>query len=380
MKKKTLFINLSFFLIFYLLADILFSNFFLNYRVEYKCYNYSNNGLFYKLYKNCYAEMRYISSIESFKVFTNENGERYSGKKNKKINKNNNVFFFGDSQTFGFGSDWENTFVGIIEKKIGNYNFYNFGVPSYSPSVYLYKLNEVLINRNIRPKKIFVVLDVTDVFDESERWKNTSKNGQPSLDEKFSLVKKSPFKKFKRANFKGSRLIANKVRGFSRKLRLKFKSEKQKIKEYKPVNGNYQGGYIYTDFEKLTGCDTNEQKTAYWSCGGVDIGIKKIENKMKKIGEIAKEINTELYIVIFPWPDTLNFGQTVFNWEKYAHSLCKKSNCKNVINLFPEFKKIKLNQEKWLKKIYLKNDVHLTPEGNKIVAKKILKEGFGFID
>ena len=153
MKKKTLFINLSFFLIFYLLADILFSNFFLNYRVEYKCYNYSNNGLFYKLYKNCYAEMRYISSIESFKVFTNENGERYSGKKNKKINKNNNVFFFGDSQTFGFGSDWENTFVGIIEKKIGNYNFYNFGVPSYSPSVYLYKLNEVLINRNIRPKK-----------------------------------------------------------------------------------------------------------------------------------------------------------------------------------------------------------------------------------
>ena len=49
------------------------------------------------------------------------------------------------------------------------------------------------------------MLDVTDVFDESERWKNTSKNGQPSLDEKFSLVKKSPFKKFKRANFKGSR-------------------------------------------------------------------------------------------------------------------------------------------------------------------------------
>ena len=85
--------------------------------MEYKCYNYSNNGLFYKLYKNCYAEMRYISSIESFKVFTNENGERYSGKKNKKINKNNNVFFFGDSQTFGFGSDCENTFVGIIEKK-----------------------------------------------------------------------------------------------------------------------------------------------------------------------------------------------------------------------------------------------------------------------
>tara|TARA_Y100001970_G_C14240541_1_gene864652 strand:- start:2783 stop:3922 length:1140 start_codon:yes stop_codon:yes gene_type:complete len=379
MRKKTFLINLSFFLIFYIIADILFSNFFLSYRVEYKCYKYNENGLFYELYKNCYAEMRYISSIDSFKVFTNENGVRFSGQKKNKSN-NNNAFFFGDSQTFGFGSDWKNTFIGIAEKKIDNYSIYNFGVPSYSPSVYLYKLNQMINDKNLKPKKIFVVLDVTDVFDESERWKNIDSNGRPFLDEKFALIEKSSFKKFKRANFKGSRLIANKLRHFSRKLRSKLKSEEDKKKEYKPVLGNYQGGYIYTNFDELTGCNTEQKKTVYWTCGGVEVGMKKIEEKMKKIGKLSKKINAELYMVIFPWPDTLNFGQTEFNWENYADNLCKKSNCKSVINLFPEFEKIKLTQKDWLEKIYLKNDVHLTPMGNEIVAKKILREGFGYID
>ena len=77
-----------------------------------------------------------------------------------------------------------------------------------------------------------------------------------------------------------------------------------------------------------------------------------------------------------PWPDTLNFGQKVFNWENYAKNLCKKSSCDGVINLFSEFENIKLKEINWLEKIYLKDDIHLTPLANQIVAEKIINESF----
>ena len=77
-----------------------------------------------------------------------------------------------------------------------------------------------------------------------------------------------------------------------------------------------------------------------------------------------------------PWPDTLNFGQTNFNWEKYTKNLCKKSNCKNIINLFPKFEKIKKIDQNWLELIYLNNDIHLTKTGNNFVADEIRLKAF----
>ena len=56
------------------------------------------------------------------------------------------------------------------------------------------------------------------------------------------------------------------------------------------------------------------------------------------LGNITKQINSSA-IIIMPWPDTLNFGQTEFNWEQFAQNLCDKSNCKKLINVFPKLKK-----------------------------------------
>ena len=42
-----------------------------------------------------------------------------------------------------------------------------------------------------------------------------------------------------------------------------------------------------------------------------------------------------------------------------------------IINLFPKFREIKENDKDWLDFIYLKNDIHLTKNGNKLVAQEI---------
>ena len=106
------------------------------------------------------------------------------------------------------------------------------------------------------------------------------------------------------------------------------------------------------------------------------MGLSKIEEKIINFGKLVKSNNAKFYIVIFPWPETLSFGQNNFNWENYINNICKLSGCEKVINVFPEFKKIKNTREDWLKYLYLKRDVHLTNMGNKIVAEKILKNSF----
>ena len=371
MKTKTIAVNIFLFIFLYLISDVIFSRFIFKQSVDHKCYEHIYDGKFYKMKNNCFANMRLISSIDSFKVYTDENGFRYSGKKS--LPKDKSVIFLGDSQTFGVGSNWEDTFVGILEERFQKYNFFNLGVPSYSPAVYNYLLNkysETISNIN----KIFVLIDLTDVGDEANRWEII--NNRPYLkNEKVFYKKNVGFSKFKKENFKGIYLISSKVRSYLRKVK-NTKIKENNEKKYKPVNGNPTGGFIYTNHQVLTGCNKEQKKTKWWKCGQVQKGLFDIENNIVKLGKKARDLNSEFYIIIMPWPDTLNFGQTQFNWEKFAFNLCDKSSCNKLINVFPKFRKIKEEKKNWLNHLYLPYDIHLTFEGNTIIADEITNNVF----
>ena len=371
MKTKIITVNIFLFIFLYLISDLVFSRFIFKQSVDHKCYEHIYDGKFYKMKKNCFANMRLISSIDSFKVYTDESGFRYSGK--KRLPKDKNIIFLGDSQTFGVGSNWEDTFVGILEKRLQKYNFFNLGVPSYSPSVYNYLLDK-FSEKKLNINKIFVLIDLTDVSDEANRWEMV--NDKPNLkNEKIFYKKSEGFSKFKKENFKGIYLISSKVRSYFRKVK-KSQIRENNEKKYKPVNGNPTGGYIYTNHQVLSGCDKEEKKTKWWKCGQIQKGLINVENNIVKIGEKARDLKSEFYLIIMPWPDTLNFGQTQFNWEQFAFDLCIKSNCNRLINVFPNFIKIKEENKNWLNYLYLTDDIHLTIEGNKIIANEITNNIF----
>ena len=90
--------------------------------------------------------------------------------------------------------------------------------------------------------------------------------------------------------------------------------------------------------------------------------------------ELSKVNNFELYLIIFPWPETLIYGQKKFNWENFNSELCKKNNCKKLINLFGEFKRIKDKDKNWKHLIYIDDDVHLKKLGNSIIGNKIIEQ------
>ena len=125
--------------------------------------------------------------------------------------------------------------------------------------------------------------------------------------------------------------------------------------------------YTYVDLEKRSPLN-------YLSPDDFERGTSIIDLYFAKINELAKRNNAKLYLMIFPWPETLVYGQEKFNWENFNINLCKKNNCSKVINLFDDFRSIKRVNKNWKNLIYIDDDVHFNKFGNNLIANKITRE------
>jgi len=284
---------------------------------------------------------------------------RFSGEKFRK-NKEN-IFYFGDSFTYGLGLDYSKTFVGITEKKINEFNHLNFSLQGYSPTVYLHQLKE-MIDKKIYPKKIFLSLDLSDIAEEAERQENESEIAS-TIHSVFSPTSEQQYKNklrnntFKKKNLKASVFIAQSVNNFFRNIRLFL------LKKFtKPVlepGKTPVGSFLYSSVDAYS--PTTEV-------------INNIKVTLKKISSLSKKVGADFYILIYPYPDTMMFGQEYFNWEKFAQNACVASNCKKLINAFVPFYKIKNKNEDWLEKLFIDEDLHHSELGNTIISNLIIKE------
>ncbi len=353
-------------LIFYTLSDLIFSNYIFKkeLNLKYDCFDYKNytfNNKYYydyKLLKNCKA-IEKQRTVKPYKVLTDHNGYRFSGK--KKELKKQNVVFLGDSFTYGLGVKFEDSFPGIVENKAEDYNIYNLGVPSYGTQKYYFTLNEFLKKNKV--SKVFLTLDLTDVSDAAYRWIKNENIDTPVINSKRLVKDISSWKKFKNSNFKGTKYIIFYLRNSTRYLKIKFNTYMNFFNKGKTLPTQY-AFFTYEDLKKNSKLNKNNFTKS----------IRLIE---KNILDISDSINTndaDFYIIILPWPDTLVFGQDKFNWENYSKDMCSKSNCKKLINLFDDFREIKEKNENWVDLIYIKDDVHLTKFGNNLVADKIINE------
>ena len=359
-KMKIISINFITFIFLFTFFDLIFSNFIHKETFKYACYKYEID--FYSLRPNCVAIEKHELSGKNFKVYTDDNGYRYLGKKRDKTTKNT-VIFLGDSHAYGFGLEYKSSFVGKIEKNFKNYKVLNLAVSSYSPSIYNYQLKKIIKNKN-KPNKIFLILDISDISQESFRWE-TKKNLRPNLITEIPRIKEeevSDWKRFRRENFKGYRIIAYNLRELSRSIRKNFQNQNNILNE---VKRTHWGEFTYTDKNKL--------QKKYWQKLSFDESIKKVSKNLSEISLMSKNIDSEFYIVIFPWAETLEYGQDSFNYENYAFETCKNVGCTKLINLFPTFREHKNNSPDWRKEFYLVDDIHLNEKGQDLIYKEILK-------
>ena len=96
------------------------------------------------------------------------------------------------------------------------------------------------------------------------------------------------------------------------------------------------------------------------------------EFKDSPLFNIAKKNNFEFFIVIYPWAETLEFGQEKFNWSKFVSKLCSEINCK-VVDAIPEFQKYKEENINWSTDLFFLNDEHFNKDGANLLFKSIKK-------
>lgn len=353
-------------LIIFFLLDIIFSNFIIENIIKGDCFKYikySSNGknyYTYELEKNCraYESQR---TAKTYNVYTDKNGYRVSAKNET---KENSIVFLGDSYPYGFGVEYENSIAGNLESKI-NYEIINLSVPGYSPLILKYKL-EKLIETGTNPKKIFYFMDYTDVNDESNRWTKIENVEYPVLlDEKAQeeIKKASKIK----GHFKITRLVIYNINKTIRNLRKDINKEKFE-KGDKFITKSPWASFTHTP--------KNNLDKKFWSQNDFDVGIKNIIENVKSISDMAKQINSDFYIVIYPWPETLEYGEKYFNWQEFAIKVCKLSNCSKLINSFPEFYNIKEKTPNWKKEYFILQDIHLNAKGYNLLANIIYKDIF----
>ena len=255
-KIKSFFIIFFLYLLFFLIGDLIFSNLIFKDKlnIRYDCYEYKNitydNQTYhdYKLIKNCEATESQKTAAP-YKVFIDNEGYRFSG--NKRSVKKQNIIFIGDSTTFGVGSKFEDTFVGIVESKMKNYGIYNLGVPGFGLQKYYYVLNEFLKVKTA--SKIFVTIDMTDLLDAANRWTNIPNSKSPVLKSAFIAKKISNWENIKNSYFKGTRLIIFHLRNFIRTVKIKIQASNSKNDKVKnSIKSSHWASFTYTDKKDLT--------------------------------------------------------------------------------------------------------------------------------
>lgn len=359
--KNFLFYGFSFFLIIFLILifDFISSNTILNYK---SCIKYEK--FYYELKKNCKGNYRFKKSFPIVETITDNMGLRIGKNSPKKNSEKKNIFIFGDSFTYGVGIDYDKTYVGLLENDNKNFNFYNFSVGSYSPSVHLYKLKKIL-SKNIFPEKIILFLDFTDVLDEVNRWEYDENLNLVNLKSDNLYQRSLRKKKFTKRNFKImtniSSYINYNLRNVREKTKIKFQNERK-------IKTSIQGSFTYKDKEMLD--------KRFWKENTFDEGIATLKLRLTEISKISKKNDFEFFIVIYPWAETLEFGQEKFNWSKFVHQLCLKINCK-VVDAIPEFEKYKEQNINWSTDLYFLNDEHFNEDGAYLIYKKI-KESINF--
>ena len=130
-----------------------------------------------------------VSFVDTYVLCTNNHG--FKSKCNQVDNKDYEFAFIGDSFTEGTPIEYEDSFVGIFTEKTG-YKTANLGIVSYSPKIYLSKLN-YLIKQGFKFDHVIIFIDISDFYDDTNFY---SIDKHLKVTEKYSEKKNLKRRKF----------------------------------------------------------------------------------------------------------------------------------------------------------------------------------------
>ena len=306
------------------------------------------------------------------KIITNSIGFRDSSKKEILENtEKTRILLIGDSFIEGSGYDYEHTFAGLLENELGNnYEILNSAVESYSPSIY-FKKTDFFLSQGYVFDKALVFLDLSDIYDEMFIKFDDNQNIISEIPkEKQTLERKIKnriyslgwFLRDHTLTFRIMYLISDKTEEIKNYLKLKLKASKSLNKSFFSTSRDDAIFYRMTHIDR--GFWTfNEDKYLE-----VSQGLAQSEKYLKKLFELLNQNKIDSYLIIYPWPAQIQYGDKKHSpfWEKFS-----KSNNINLINLYDIFKSE--NNREFIFDNFIYGDIHWNKKGTLKVFNEIIK-------
>lgn len=284
-----------------------------------------------------------------------------------KVNDKYRILFMGDSFTEGIGFAYDDTFVGMIAKRLDNstYEVLNGGVASYSPKLYYFKIKYLIEEVGLKVNEIFVFIDLSDISDEIEYEHFT-----PSDSKLLIFYNRMAF--FIKRNSLVGNIIIRKVIKMRRNLafRSMYRDDNKSISNVGQIQSNAPPQetpkYWENQDEYLrdrAAWTHNEEIFNKWGRKGFSLATE----NMHKLNELCKKNNIKLTIYVYPWPEEIKYhnvnSKNVILWKKF----CQERDI-NFINCYPYFFTGE-QPDIIVGKYYLPGDAHFNLEGQKLMAK-----------
>ncbi|HEX4781045.1 MAG TPA: hypothetical protein VH301_09850 [Usitatibacter sp.] len=275
------------------------------------------------------------------------------------------LVIIGDSFTEGIGLGWDETFVGRFAKAEPQLEVLDAGVLSYAPSVY-YRKTAWLLDSGYAFDELLVYIDISDLQDEALAYRERADGtieyvgyginywatvANPTMsDPKWNApgtASATPaWKSWMKAHFAYSNFAYTML-----KAKLHEQETPRKIlRSYWTVDPNIPG---YGDM-------------------GVEGALRKATAYMDRLAALMRARGIALSVGVYPWPDQLDFDTEANRGVTHWKAWCERNACARFIDHTPDFFAFKRAHADWRERLFVRGDVHHTPEGAALMAQRLI--------
>ena len=371
MKKKIIFILLSYLIIDFSISNILFkkTNFWEYEDYVPKYWRISSQIYHHDLMPNIDVteqwggkfKKRLITNSLGFRDFTNRNILKKNDKKK--------ILLIGDSFIEGAGYDYVYTIGGLLQNYLGEeFEVLNSAVGSYSPSIYFFKTKHFL-SEGYQFDYALIFLDISDIYDELfiKHYPNGNILSEKTSEEQNAL--KENFYSlgyFLRDNlvlFRSLYILSDKTEVLKNYLKFKFKASKDYEKNFFKTTKKDAMYYRMTNIDR--GYWTFDESTF----SHIKKGLNKSDKYLERLFSLLNDHNIKSYLIIYPWPTQIQFGD--IRHEPYWKAFAKKNEI-NLVNLYQDFKSD--DKRKFIFDNFIFGDIHWNKAGNIRILKALIRE------
>jgi len=304
-----------------------------------------------------------------YKFYTNSLGfkDKSNREISKKINSKKRIIIIGDSFTEGIGFEYEDTFVGLLDKHILNQNIeiLNAGVASQSPIIFFKKIKHLIDLQKVNFNELIVFLDISDIPDEYYYNINFDSSDKKNYDlrdhlQEFFIQNSSLYLFFD--------LIFTKINFKKENLILKYKSSKEfNLSFFKTSKNDI---YLYKALNVERGIWSHDNNA--WNLHG-EKGRELADLYLNNLLELCKKHKIKFTLAIYPWPIHIYYDHDPSFHRNYWINWAKDRNIK-LIDFFKYF--LNDNPEKIIKNFFISGDIHWNKKGHHYVYEIMMKEYF----